>query len=274
MNWIRNILLKHLNFIVFLFFACSGNQNFAQTNYEHLMKSDAKLLAVDDFENIYLIDEKNSLSKYDRKLDKKYEYSFNRLGDIHEIDVSNPQKLMLYFFDYQIILFLDNTLSEIDRLDLQDLDFWNIQCITLAPDNYIWVFDSDKNKLIKIDDTGNVLYSSNELYLENITDLDMMRLTANQNYTLLYNNKRCMVFDNFGQHLKTLEIQSDKILLQNDLLFILKNNLISIEKLKADFKEYEIINIESEGEIEDIEFFKNNYLYYIDSTGLNKVRLN
>jgi YHS domain-containing protein len=246
----------------------------AQQKIEELLSSESKILRVDEFENIYVISENNKLSKYSRRIELLYEYSFNQLGTVTDLDVSNPQKILLFFSDYQIILYLDNTLSEIDRLNLDELGYWNISCVGLSPDNRIWLYDTQNNKLVKIDHKGKELYSSNEFYMEQFTKEPNLDILSDQEHTLLCSSSQCLVFDSFGHYQKTLSVPNDKISLKQGKIFVLEDNQIRIETFKPSFEETPVFNIEEESNITDFDLYRNGTLYYLTNEAMKKFRIN
>ena len=108
-----------------------------------------KLLEIDKLGFIYLVTvEKNEILKLDADYQVLFRFSLRGFGDIHQLFVENPQKLMVYYSDFNKLLFLDNTLSEINRLDLEGLSLWNMQGATLARNNIIWLLDSANIRLL------------------------------------------------------------------------------------------------------------------------------
>jgi|GEM_PF-990906 len=160
-------------------------------------------LSIDKLGNIYLLNEKNEIFKYDQNYKLLFKNSFNTKGEISHVDVSNPQKLLVYFSDFQYILFLDNTLSEIKNLNLEELSYWDIQAVGQSVDNQIWIYDPVNHKLIKINDLGVTQLSSNELFSDVIEGSTPPRIIARGNNVYLYTDQEIMVFNIFGELLKT-----------------------------------------------------------------------
>ncbi|MFB0925700.1 MAG: hypothetical protein QMB65_10550, partial [Vicingaceae bacterium] len=66
-------------------------------------------LTTDQMGYYYEIDE-TEIKKYAKNGDLDCSYSNNVLGVIANVDVTNPQKVLVYFRDFTKILILDNTL--------------------------------------------------------------------------------------------------------------------------------------------------------------------
>ena len=261
-------------FIILTLVLFGYSQMQAQQDAFELELDDAHMVRVDDFQNLYVVSGNNSLYKYDSRLNLQFQFSFNKLGKLTDLDVSNPQKLLLFFLDYQVILYLDNTLSEIDRLNLDEMGYWSISCVGLAPDNLIWMYDTQNNTLVKIDDKGNQLYSSNEFFQEQFAKETEIKILSDQRHTLLYSPEQCLVFDAFGYYLKSLLLLNDKLVLNKDFIFILKDQKISIEALRPRIEEFPPLDLQEESIVKDFDLFKNEYLYYLTDSKLKRIKIN
>ena len=131
---------------------------------EYLIKGDFKIFEMDNLGDLYLLNNRNQLLKFNVEGVLRFEFSLNGLGEISNIDVSNPQKILLYYPQYQNIVIVDNTLSEIKRLNLEELGYWDIQAVAVSKDNNIWIHDPINHHMLKIDPSGGVQLSSNEFY--------------------------------------------------------------------------------------------------------------
>ena len=244
-------------------------------NSEHLLDvEDAQIIRIDDFKNLYVVAENNRLYKYSPELKLLYQFSFNKLGRIAGLDVSNPQKLLLFFSDYQVILYLDSTLSEIDRLNLDELGYWSISCVGQAPDNMVWMYDTQNNTLIKINSKGKKLYGSNEFFSEYFAKETQINILSNNKYTLLYNSESCLVFDAFGYYIKSIEIPNEGIKLKDQHIFILNNNQIQVEAIKPGFEALKSYPLDDESDVIDFDLHKSNKLYFLSSDSVKRISLN
>ena len=96
--------------LILLFILSLGLNGFAQEN-RHITTIDLPIkncrLAADNLGNGYVYD-LNTIIKYSPNGDSIGTYSNNRLGNITSIDVTNPYKILVFYADYSIIVFLDN----------------------------------------------------------------------------------------------------------------------------------------------------------------------
>jgi len=207
----------------------------ANTNDElYIIKGDFTILETDNLGYIYVVTANNELRQYDKNYKLLYEFSVNTLGEISSIDVSNPQKILVYYPDFQFIVFVDNTLSEIKRLNLESLGFWDIQGVALSNDNLIWIYDPVNYRLIKIEESGKVRLSSNESYFGELDDVFSPQVNAEDNNVYLYSHAELMLFDIFGQHLKTMQLPNEKIQFFENQLIVLDNQKLKIIQLKLE----------------------------------------
>jgi len=261
--------------LLLFIFPCTGNSQFvSQEDQGYIVKGTFTKLRVDDFKNIYLLDDNNNLKKFDKNLNPVFDYSFLSLGEVTDLDVKNPTKLVVFFSDYQLILFLDNTLSEINRLSLEDLGFWNITSVTQSPDNHMWIYDPVNFKILKINESGKILYSSNEFYFDQISREIQPKLKANLNYVLCHTDSEYTIFTNFGELYRTVKDTTAGFEIRQDKLLYNKNNSIWLENIKPDFLNPPVKIYESEMEIRDFQLSKTKELYILDSMGVRRIKLN
>lgn len=128
-------------------------------NFIHLknIEQNANIIAIDNTGNIFIV-EARYLFVYDTAGNKKNEYINKYLDDITSIDVSNPFKILLFYKNFNKIIFLSNKLTEIDKgVDLEDLNLYYIEAACNSSKNGFWVFD----KLFK-----NPIFISNSLEIK------------------------------------------------------------------------------------------------------------
>jgi len=253
-----------------LFITFGYSQKDAQS-LQYIMKGDFEMVRVDAFSNIYILDQNKILKKYSPDLQLLFNYSIYGLGEITELDISNPQKIMLFFSDYQTVVFLDNTLSEINRLNLEDMGFWSITSAAMSPDNNIWIYDPAGFKVIKIDDQGDELFSSNENYFGQLTGDIKPRLSVNQSYVVCSTDSEYMIFDNFGKHLQTRKSNSEKTVLVQGNLVLQSEKKIWIEPVKPQITFDKKLLFESGTPILDFHISTDQKLYILDELGLGIV---
>jgi hypothetical protein len=164
------------------------------------IKEDIADFAVDNLDNIYILNSRNQLKKLNSKGDSVAVYNdIKRYGKATLIDVSNPLKVLLYYKNFATVVVLDRFLGLRNVIDLRKNNILQVKAICQSYDNKIWLYDELENKLKKIDDDGKQLLETPDFRLlfdeapspQVITDLD-------QQVYLYDSSKAVYVFDYFG----------------------------------------------------------------------------
>lgn len=166
---------------------------------------------IDKLGYIYVVNKANEIIKYDQNHKILYEYSNKRLGEISNIDVTNPFKILVYYEYFQLLIALDNTLAEINRIDLSSLGYFNIACTGSSNDNKIWMYEPQRAEMIKITDNGEVNRNSNSLLFEVDQPFRPILIKEKSNIMAVLNEDgRLYLFDNFGQLVRKVHITDIK----------------------------------------------------------------
>jgi len=164
--------------VIFLLF-CSISLG-AQENSGYQLKKkipvDNRVFKIDVFGNIYYTKEDHTLVKYDLSSEEKIEYTNNFLGSVTSYDVSNPLKILLFYGDYNQIVFLNNQLSEIrSPVNLDELGVSYTTGVCVSHQGGFWIVNTAKGKierydedLLKQQETGfyNFLAKEEDLFLK------------------------------------------------------------------------------------------------------------
>lgn len=196
-----------------LFFLLSflGASCYSQDNYSFQsiakVEQEARWMEVDKMQQLYLLVGNNNLQKYDVKGTLLYSFNENNLGPISYIDVSNPFRILVYYDSYTTVVFLDRTLSEIQRHDLSTLDLHQVDVLGTASDNNLWLFDNNTYTLKKLDQKNEILVESMDLNLLFTEALTPVRILETNNRVYLNSpNLGLLVFDLFGNYIKTIPL--------------------------------------------------------------------
>jgi hypothetical protein len=266
-------MVKYILNLSLCFFLCSCSiSKQVQDSFQcDLINEPIAFFKVDVFGNLYTVDSKNQLRVYDQNLNLLFEYFNNRLGQIDQIDISNPRKIILFFSGFQKMIFLDNTLSEIARVDFESniLPF-DIRAIGSSRDNNIWIYDASDYKLKKIDPSGKILIESNPL--ESYLKIDLI-----PNYIIEYNNEVFLVeenigfvvFDNFGNYLRYNLIENiSSVHFQSNVMIYNQNGVVYTQNLKNTLIESnKIADLPSHVRIA---FMSKKGIFYLDNNCLTK----
>lgn len=224
-------------FLFVLLLSCS-TIGYAQEYTFKALKSIPKTsrwIEVDKMKQLYLIEDAHTLLKYSSGGDLLYQFNENSLGEISYVDASNPFRVLVYYNDYATVLFLDRTLSEIQRHDLSNLDIPEVRALGTASDNNTWLFDNNTYTLKKINSQNEVVAESSDLSLLLTDVLDPNRLIETDARVYLNSpNLGILVFDVFGNYIKTIEI------LNLDYFQVYEGQIFYVEDKK--FKTYHLLS--------------------------------
>ena len=169
-------------------------------------------IEIDQYGYFYIIDQDN-LIKYDSEGHTLYHYSNKLLGNIDQIDLSNPLRPLLFYKDQGLIIVLDNTLSQQkEPISLNELGLYQTSCIANSNfDNGIWLYDIDVNEIIKINHLSQVNYRSGNLSVL-IPNMEFPILNLKEKNRKLYvvTRNKIFVMDQFGSLLSVITLSAEK----------------------------------------------------------------
>jgi len=111
---------------------------------ETLLEAD-RFVAADELGNLFYIQDQVIYRKSGARI---FSFSNVDLGEISEVDASNPFKILLFYKDFNSVIILDNNLNELsERLDFTaETQFNNVLFVGNSSQNNIWLY-ADDNKL-------------------------------------------------------------------------------------------------------------------------------
>ena len=169
-------------------------------------------IEIDQYGYFYIIDQDN-LIKYDSEGHTLYHYSNKLLGNIDQIDISNPLRPLLFYKDQGLIIVLDNTLSQQkEPISLNELGLYQTSCIANSNfDNGIWLYDIDVNEIIKINHLSQVNYRSGNLsvLIPNI-EFPILNLKEKNRKLYVVTQNKIFVIDQFGSLLSMITLSAEK----------------------------------------------------------------
>ena len=128
-------------FFIFFFTVSFGQDKiYVATKQDSIMLTADQFLGYDQF-GFYFSIKNNVLSK--RKKEEYFEYKNISLGKPSKIDVQNPLKIMLFYENFNMIILLDNQLSETQKINLSENDVPIMATATgIASQNRLWIYNS------------------------------------------------------------------------------------------------------------------------------------
>ena len=83
-----------------------------------------KFIGIDFHDNSYYIKDQILFKKTNHSV---FNFKDFQLGEIYSVDISNPMNIAVYYQDFNVVVLLDNKLSEIERIN-----FNTIYCVVVA----------------------------------------------------------------------------------------------------------------------------------------------
>lgn len=253
-----------MKFIIIILSLVSSLNIFAQNNH--------RILEVDHLGSIYTIDG-NELKKFSSEKKLISNYSDALLGDITSIDVSNPLRLLLFYKEFNQILYLDQTLTPItDPIDLYTYSDNETQLCCDASTGGFWIYNNDDNQIFLISKRGEIINKSS-LLTSYIKDVPPSKIIEYQEKLyFLIPTQRLLVLNKFGRFLQQIPLTgiSDFCFTNQDLLY-LKNNTWFVYKphAKTDSMVFEMQSSNSrQSKIQA----DRAYIFYRDQISIKKLK--
>lgn len=160
--------------------------------------------------NAYLITGANVLEKYDATGKKRAHFSQNQLGNIQEVNTTNPLKIMVWYADFRNVVLLDRSLTQLGGvLNLVEKDFPEVRTIAPAADGNLWIMDEVAFKLRKISPEGTPVAESQSLNILLNQRLSIRQIVDNGNQVIAADTTHGLfIFDVFGQFHQQISAQN------------------------------------------------------------------
>ena len=166
-------------------------------------------IAVDKLGKIYKIYSDNTLEVQQQGALPDYQYANNQWGPISSMDVTNPMKILLFYKNSSYIVLLDNTLSDLGFKSLTSLGYPDVTAVASSNDNHLWIYDAASYRLLKINIDGHIITSSVNMTEWNLHDMRPIHLVERDNKVYATDpNIGVLIFDNFGQYIRTIPIKA------------------------------------------------------------------
>jgi hypothetical protein len=206
-----------------------------------VIKATHNFFTADNLKNIYLVSQ-DELVKHLATGKFFARYSNLKLGNITLVDATNPLKVLLYYRDFQQIVFLDNQLSENSTpVSLEQLGYEQTELACAGANNSFWIYNKQNNELIRFDESSRKISSTGNLKQVLKSDLTPNCMLEHNGYLFLNCPETGIyVFDIFGafarlitlKNLKSFQVSESIIYYQKDSLFCSYNYKLFEEACK------------------------------------------
>lgn len=189
------------------------------------IKTKLDYFTTDNIGNIYIIKD-DELVKYLPSGKFFVRYSNLKLGNITSVDASNPLKILLYYRDFEQVVFLDNQLSlNSDVVSLQDLGYEQTDLVCASTNNSFWIYNKQNNELIRFNESSKKVAATGNLKQVLQTNLNPNFLTEHNGYVFLNCPETGIyVFDIFGTFSKIISLKNLKIFQVNETIVYYKKD--------------------------------------------------
>ncbi len=244
-NWL-------FGFIVLFMFSISN----AQESTIDLIKTEKLIvdafLGFDKFENKYYI-KHNTLFKISPS-NEETAFQDLLLGDISRVDFLNPNKIIVFYQMANVVIILDNRLTEIDRQNFNTLSpFKNVSHAGSSKDQSLWIYNIDLNQLELFD------YRYDKTIAQSLPiNNEILNLKNNFNFCFLQTSDGILIYNIYGSLLKKIpkrdimgfDVFKNKLVIHSQEGLEIYNQNFDLEELvKVNFEDYESL------------FYKDENLY-------------
>lgn len=130
-----------------------------------------------------------------------YWWTDQRLGVPDLVDVSQPLLIILFFRDWQQVVWLDRTLSVVASLSFAEVGVTEVAAVGAAPDGKVWTYLPWSRQLVLFDREGKVVREGPQLDLIlSSTPGDVRWLRRHEGRVYLAATHTVWAFDDFGQY--------------------------------------------------------------------------
>lgn len=221
-------------------------------------------VGVDKFDNTYYLDN-NTLFKQSTA-DVVVAFQDLLLGDISRVDILNPNKIIVFYQMANVVIILDNRMTEIDRQDFNTHSpFKNVSHVGTSKDQSLWIYNVDLNQLELFD------YRLNRSIARSLPiDEDILGIRNNFNYCFLLTAESVLIYNIYGSLVKHLSLETPKT------FDVFKNRLIvhtaeGLEIYNQNFELKEVVNVNLEGY--NSLFYKDEILYLYSENILSRYKI-
>ncbi|MEM7086292.1 MAG: hypothetical protein AAF489_08930 [Bacteroidota bacterium] len=104
-----------------------------------------RFIGVDSYKHLYFIKD-GALQKQGEL--GEFVFQDFQLGPVTSVDIINPLNIVVFYAEVNTVVFLDNRLSEKERINFNNLpSFLNVGSATNAGNNNLWLFNVDTQQL-------------------------------------------------------------------------------------------------------------------------------
>jgi hypothetical protein len=218
-----------IRFILLLILVSCFNFTSGQINILSEKNLKADFFRVDKLGNFYFVTE-GSVEKYNNTFEKIAESNNNLLGTISELDVTNPFRIMLYYSDFNKIVFLDSQLAELrSAISLDDLDIFDAGAVSYSSRGGFWVFRTQSSQVVNYSQGLQEMQKGTALGYAGAGQNPLKMLETPRHIIIAFEDNQVFILDNFGTFYKKINTGEIIDLTVSDFsIYILERNVLNI----------------------------------------------
>ena len=248
--------------VLMLLFAFAEAQDFAPWSKE----VNASAVEVDRLGNIYLLKD-NVVAKYDADMNFVCAYDNYPAGSMSSLDVSNPFKVIVFYSEFNKLIYLDSKLAELrSPLMLDDAGLYNTKVVCSSSFGGFWVFDEQNSCVRRVTANLEVSQQGTNIY-DRLGDAEVLAMRESINYLfLLTDDAKVLILDKFGNFYRAIETDGEctDFCIDNALLYYSRNG----EIVAYDVADDKTVTIPTDGKKADKFRIRHDLLYLLGDNKL------
>jgi hypothetical protein len=219
-----------------------------------------EIFSTDNLGFVYVV-ENDVLTKYSPLGEKINSYKNSRFGSIYSIDSNNPLQTLVYYKDFNSIILLDNTLSQIgETISLDKLSFDGAELVCSASNGGFWIYNATTANLNYFNQNLKLIHKGIDIRkFSKSSEMPVFMIERNNSIYLNFGKNEIFVFDLFGMFKEKININVEKYFQVFDSnIYYYQNNKLNVFITK--FQKTEIIEIPQIDNILSVRV-ESNYLF-------------
>lgn len=186
----------------------------------------------DKLGNYFVVNREGVLEKFDINGQVSFSYTNLRLGRITSFDATDPMKILVFFRESQQLVVLDNTLSEISSVPLNQMQGRYFSSAARTWDGSMVLFDNHNELILKTNDKLLIEDESFPLFQEGFPGYKPGQMKCSSGNIVLNDPKRGFILmDNFLDFRKFVPLPGAHLIQVNDdeLIYLKKDKLFRMD---------------------------------------------
>ncbi len=226
--------MKLLSFTLLVFVSCLSVAQVQELDRQRL---EAEMFELDKLGSFYFVNE-NILTKTDKDLTVICTYDNFSWGAISLVDVSDPLRVLVFYKDFNRLIYLDKNFAELrDPVLLDDVEFYNVDVLASSQQGGFWIYDNQSVQAINLTQNLNVNQKGTNLYA--LTEgAKMINMQISADFIVIETEfHEIIVLDKFANYYTKIDnLSGAPICLDNNILYTLDGSLMSSLNLNTNIK--------------------------------------